>query len=614
MDYSEISEKISSVIHRYRVNLFVFLIALFIGLSLAHPAVLLNDEFITTNQLHQLHAGHQVVINEGKYGLIQNGSMGSYFRYKANVLGYSLFLPLISLPAHWMIDFTGENYVYYILCLWTIIALLIILFISHFFKDFSYIGSRKWTPYAFTLVFLVFFFNLFNYAVFDVDSFNTYPEVLAIVTTNIFLVAISSVLIYEINRTVFDHQTFAFFGTIVCLFSSSYFFWATHCKDHILVLPLFCGVFLGLLCFIKKDEYWYLPLAFLFTGLLAWARPEIALWISLVVFGIWIISLFQYYRENRSLNYLVSFFCTPIFMLIGALPFFLNNYMINKNILLPTQTLYLSEGLSYGVNNTQSLSNGGLTSLPMIILKFAPTTFPRPSDFIGDLAGVFLSPQTGNVGFFALIPLFLVMSILGCILLFFKKISFSAEEKKSIYLTIALSVVVFFTYASQLHSLNTDLGITPDIRYLSPMYLPLTIIGLIILQKSGILKEKPTESIKKVLIICLIGIPISVILLYFTYPSYEDIINFGLPFGRFFSYYVLSLVMITFGTLLYSRYTSSGREVTNYLILLLCTIPFFWQVNETFVIRMTSGFSGYTFWIPIVRIFWEVAMVIITAK
>ena len=44
------SSDIPLIIRKYRVHLFVFFLALFIGLTLAHPAVLLNDEFITTNQ------------------------------------------------------------------------------------------------------------------------------------------------------------------------------------------------------------------------------------------------------------------------------------------------------------------------------------------------------------------------------------------------------------------------------------------------------------------------------------------------------------------------------------------------------------------------------------
>ena len=221
MNLDAFQKNIKKFFFEYRIHLFVFLLTVFIALTIAHPAVLLNDEFITTNQLHQLQAGHQIVVNEGKYGLAENGSMSGYFGYRSNVLGYSLFLPLISLPSYWMIEITGENFVYFILILWTLISLFLILFINHFFMEFSTIYSRKWAPAAYIAVFILFFINLFFYSGFPVDPVSNYPEILAIVFTNIILLGISAVLIYEINYAIFKVPAYSFFGTIVCLFSSS---------------------------------------------------------------------------------------------------------------------------------------------------------------------------------------------------------------------------------------------------------------------------------------------------------------------------------------------------------------------------------------------------------
>ena len=60
---------------------------------------------------------------------------------------------------------------------------------------------------------------------------------------------------------------------------------------------------------------------------------------------------------------------------------------------------------------------------------------------------------------------------------------------------------VFLAYASQTHLLNTDFGIAPDIRYLSPMYIPLTVFGLIILRKIQLLPESPVDLLKKMFIV-----------------------------------------------------------------------------------------------------------------
>ncbi len=379
---------------------------LFIALTLAHPAVLLNDEFISTNQFASLHEGHQVVVNEGKYGLLENGSMGGYFWYKSNVLGYTLFLPLISLPTHWIIDLSGEHFVYIVLCLWTLAALLIVLMVNHYFPKQSFIGKWQWTPWIFISIFIVFFINLIYYSVFPVDSFHNYPEIISIVFTNTILLAISGVLIYEINRTIFEDTAFSVFGTLVCLFSSSYFFWATYCKDHVLVLPIFIGVFLCLVRFLKTDEYWYLPLAFLMSGLLAWARPEIAIWIVFLIFGVCCYTVFRYLSVNRPEEYpLISVLCSPLFTFIGALPFFFNNYLLTKNPLVPTQTLYQAGfGVPLGVNASPSLNAVSVNSAQGLIMRFVPSIDTTPAGFVSDMGEFYFIPKTEVSAFLHLSP------------------------------------------------------------------------------------------------------------------------------------------------------------------------------------------------------------------
>ena len=58
------------------IPVLIFLFALFFTMMFSNPALFLNDEWITVNQLHQLGEGHQVVVNEGKYGTFQNGTPG----------------------------------------------------------------------------------------------------------------------------------------------------------------------------------------------------------------------------------------------------------------------------------------------------------------------------------------------------------------------------------------------------------------------------------------------------------------------------------------------------------------------------------------------------------
>ncbi len=87
------------LVDHYKYHILVFLIALFIALTFAHPQFFVTDEWITANQLAQIHSGHQVLVNEGKFGVLLDGRITTYMKAKNNLLGYTIFLPLISLPA-----------------------------------------------------------------------------------------------------------------------------------------------------------------------------------------------------------------------------------------------------------------------------------------------------------------------------------------------------------------------------------------------------------------------------------------------------------------------------------------------------------------------------------
>ena len=110
---------------QYKVHLLVFLLASLAALTLAHPAFFVNDDWIAGNQLAQMNAGHQIIINEGKYGSFENGTPLPYFSIRQNYLPYSLFLPIFSLPAEWLAIFFGDNFVFFILYFWTFLLILL---------------------------------------------------------------------------------------------------------------------------------------------------------------------------------------------------------------------------------------------------------------------------------------------------------------------------------------------------------------------------------------------------------------------------------------------------------------------------------------------------------
>jgi len=605
--------QISGMMERYKVHIFVFFLTLFISLTLAHPSILLNDEFITTNQVRQLHAGHQIVINEGKYGLLENGSMSGYFSYKSNVLAYPLFLPLLSLPAYWVIDFSGEHFVFIVLILWTITAIVLTLFIHHNFQNFSYIGRWQWTPLMLGAVFVLFFINLFFYTSFPVDDiFSNFPEIIAIVVTNIILLSFCAVMIYEIIRTIFKDLSFSLFGTLICLFSSSSFFWATFCKDHILVLTIFTGIFLCLVRYQETNDLWYFPLSFLLCGTLAWVRPELALWLVILTGGIWGYTLIRHWSKIQLYRNSFLFFSSPFFTLIGALPFFLNNYFITKNFFLPPQSKYLPETLAeLSVNSPQSVLHvAGVKTPQSLFMMFVPSVPASPMEYLVDIKGIFFYPQNGSISVIAIIPLALVMIVLAGPLLSVKRIWFHEREKKFIILMFLMSSVVFPAYAGFIHILNTDSGVSPDIRYFIPIYLPLTILGLIVLKRTHLFPDDLKKIIGELTVIAVSGLVITVFMLPICYSQYFQLMRGFLPLGKFFSLFTFFLVILTLGMTLVSTILKYGTAITRYLILLLCSVPLFWQVNLTIMLSKYSLHTGYIFWIPVVNEIWNFMLII----
>jgi hypothetical protein len=598
------SSDLSHWLNRYKIHLLIFLMVIFTGISFAHPGLLLTDEWVTVNQLDQIHAGHQVIINEGKYGTFENGTVSRYFIAKKNYLGYSLFLPLISLPAYWLLDLFGEHLVFFILCLWTFLLIAIALLLTRFFKKYTYAGRWQWTTGLFIAAFVLLFINFRYYIPFFVTGNESYPEIMAIVLTNIFLYALFAVFIVEINRMIFTDTIFSSFGSIICISCSSYLFWTTNCKDHILTACVFIFMMLMLVKHQKNGSFWYLSSAFISSGLLAWARPELALMVfgALCLYTAYTIFFSDggYAKNTNKIRLLVS----PLFTLVGAIPFFINNYMITGNALLVPFTLWDKEPSTNLAASSTSLQGASTTFQPLFHIISASTNF-NSSTFFSDLYGIFFNPQSGSLGVFILTPVFLVAIILIPILLMKNEFQFSGEEKKFIGIMGLLAMAVFLTYVRGISGMNASPGIVPDIRYLSPIYVPLNIIGLIIIRKLTIIRGNDIKILWEMVAIWILFIPMSIVIILKWYPSPD---TWSVPFFKLLNGYATVLLLILLTCLIISiivhEFYQTSATLPILLFAILCATPLVWQIDATFVMRaFGSGLGGYSFWIPAVRMF-----------
>jgi hypothetical protein len=597
---------------RYKYHVLVFLAALFIALTFAHPQFLVTDEWVTANQLAQMNEGHQVIINEGKYGVYENGTLVEYFTVKNNLLGYTLFLPILSFPALIAVNILGNQFPYAVLILWTLIPLLIGLVIKYFMNDPEVLGKWRVTSVLFIVSFILFFINLYYYIPFTVIGKYSYPEIEATVFTNIFCYAILAVFIYEMLIMIFNDIPYSLFGTAVCLSCSSYLIWSTCTKDHMLVALLFAALLFSVVCFYKKRDRWFFPVSCLLTGLIAWARPELALpaFIGTVAFY-WFTYRLIIAPKNQ-FGDILFMIVSPFFVLIGALPFFVNNYFITNNLFVPPWTIW-DAGNAHGSVSTIGLPDpymsGSLSWVEKIIQLSVSESSIHPDTILKDLYGVLFNPQNGSIGVFALTPLFIVSLFLILIIIFTEKHPFSKEEKFLLFSMGLFSFLVFASYIQRIYGMNTSPGITPDIRYLSPAYLSLNIVGLIILKKIPDLSENPRNLIKMMLSVGLLLIPIILVFIVHYYPFSErdpwSLLFIPLNAATSIGIYILIAIFLIMH--LSSVFFEKQFGIWKSLIIsaILC-IPFVWQISATFLMRIWgSGLGGYSFWIPIVRVFYS---------
>jgi hypothetical protein len=590
------------LLHSYRMHILVFLVAGILALTFAHPLLLITDEMVTVNQLSQLHEGHQILYNEGKYGVYENGTISAYFIYKQNVLAYSLFLPLISLPAYWLLDLLGKNFILFIIYLWTFFLIALALALNTWFPEYLRIGKWRWTPGFFVMIFLVFFLNLYLCRSFPVTGKDIYSEVIAIVFTNIILFAFLAVMIYEICRTIFENPGYALFGTLTCISCSSYFFWTSFCKDHVLVAFLTTVILLLLVKLWHTEKPIFLLMAFVITGLLAWARPELAFTLAVVLCAL-TVYLWFFLRDRVSdirTRYLIIL--APIFTVVGAIPFFINNYFTTNNIFVPTVVLWVNKTSSSATSVAGSAliqqNASGSSGTLLLFIQSAITI--NPSTFFYDLYGIFFNPVSCSMGVFPLIPVFLVAILAVPILVIFEKIQFIKKDYEIIGLLLLVSLGIFFAYISQITLMNNDVGVIPDIRYLSPLYLPLTLFGLYIVSKIPAISDRPFDLIKGMFATWCILIPVSVIILgnfshnkiwVDVYPLVNAYISMGI--------YVLSILFLI--TAMYSIKFNKSKLIAKIIFVFLCALPLIWQISMTFITRhFAMGLGGFTFWIPLV--------------
>ena len=431
---------------------------MFMLLSVGSPGIFLNDEWMFADQVNQISNGGDLIYNDGKYGYFENNTMSNYFGIRNNVLVYSLAFPLLSMPIHFIFNFLagfGNDISWVFIALYSIIVAYLLYIpvakylnfnaIEYLISTISFIGFIIWL--SINRVEIIF------------ENISSVPcEVLSICFTNMLLFSGLSVIIYEIVKSVVDNKDMQIFITLATLFTGSLLFWATTCKDHVLVVVI---IALIALCFIKHNddaEYnsgLYYAIGVALSGILMWVRPEIG-------FGIFIANVIYLVVINGWYADTMSIFCVTY--PISLIPFLLNNYMVTGNILKHPFLLGNSHIAQYGdtcVDSVGSIVASG-TSINWLDLSW-----------VMNFVNTFIMPYNGGMNLILPFGIFIIA-------IFYMRKNISTNEK--ILLVVGLCSIIYHSM-SVFGGMHTDQGILPDMRYYSQFYCFATIIGLSVLYK-----------------------------------------------------------------------------------------------------------------------------------
>lgn len=584
------------------ITIFCILIGLAFSciFGLSSPALYLTDEWITVNQLHQLNNGSQLLNTEGKYGRLFTGETSLYFTTRGNYLAYSLFLPVLSLPALNLIIMSGDLFRLGAMMIWGVVTLMSLLLVVNLLTKRGRDKTARIVSLLIVVFMLFFFGNLILYTPFSA-SYNDSPiESAAVVLTNEGLLALMAGVLFLFYQNVLQDRRAAIGAALITLFCSSYLFWSSTAKDHMLMVFLISCTLLLCSELVKKQTAWKGFLFFIMLGLIAWARPEVGFFI--LGAGILWFLIFTYHAKpdmetigtgDRSFKKII-----PLSgILVGLVPFFINNALITGNPFIPTQILYLQErGFAESQNITPviqgSVFSGTMQHQVSIIDKILSFFTPNFSSWAQDIFGIFFYPSTGAAGLFFVCPV-IIIALFSLILWFrndFQRIK--PMERQVLLYSSLLCIIIFLTHLRGLHGLNSSLGIYPDIRYLSPLYLCMSVISILILTKAELISGK---ILLRTLLLSAAILPLFLIIGMIFFEPFG-----GLLLGHYQFLWVLGYILVITSCIIIILPLTGKTKRTFFsvLVALLAIIPLTWQIMLISLYAVVK-MNGYPYWLPI---------------
>jgi hypothetical protein len=569
--------------------LLIFVSVLLLSITVGYPALYITDEWISADQLNHIIEGRDLLYGYTPYGA------SDYAASHHDTLCYTLALPVVSLPAYYLFSLFGDHFRFAVVILWSALLLAVLLMIEFWYPEYARFRGIPWTWAGIISTGILFILNTALYRPFwfvrAMQPYDplVYPEVAAIVFTNSLAFALLAVVAFLIFREIFGSDRWGLFGLAATVCCSSYLFWSGNAKDHALVALLFAVALYCFTLYLSRENTLYLFASFIAVGWTAWARPELgpALAAGLFLFGV-AVAAGKGWRETGKAVLAVA--GIPL----GALPLFMNNWGLSGSpLILPWTAGYASA-------TGKALPSGSESLLGTVTKHYTPPA----GDLLSGLYGTFFEPiRAGSAGFFQVSPhsffALLLAATVGYALIRRRPTGITSRDARLLAFFALAAILVMLTYARSIPGMPVNPGIVPDMRYLSPAYLPMLVLGVYALKHAGLDSDGVGEALRILFWLAIIDLPLIFIIL--------QIISGNNLAGQVTFLMYLTYIFLAGAATLYvavlARRASPRLLAYAVPVLMLASLAWLAVVGFRFA---TSCWEGYHFWIPVVEYIWYI--------
>ncbi|WP_317065552.1 hypothetical protein [Methanoculleus caldifontis] len=228
----------------------------------------------------------------------------------------------------------------------------------------------------------------------------------------------------------------------------------------------------------------------------------------------------------------------------------------------------------------------------------------RPDSFLSGLYGAFFEPaRAGAAAFFQVSPLsffaLLLAGVIGYALIRRRPLGIDSRDARLLAFFALAAVLVVLTYIRQIPGMSADPGFIPDMRYLSPAYLPMLVIGVYALKHAGLDGDGVREALRTLFWLAVIDLPLIFVVLQVIAGR-----DFGgqVTFVTTLTYIFLAGAAVLYIAVLARR---ASPRLFAYAVPVLMLFPLAWELVVDFRFA-TSCWEGYHFWIPMVQYVWYI--------